>query len=145
MLVLISTGILSAQTMSPNPRSRARAYEESCISTLRTINVAQASYQGGDENKGFASTLRELGPAGVSFLDAVMASGKKDGYHFRLTPEREGANNPIKHYTITARPIRRLIEDQRSFFTDETHVIRFTTENRDATAADPPIEPESRK
>ena len=138
-------GTLAAGAQGADPGDRAKADETSCVATLRTINVAQASYQGGDETKGFARTLKELGPRRVAFIDAVMASGKKDGYRFQLTPGSDEANRSITHYTVTARPIRRLLKDQRSFFTDETHVIRFTTENRFATAADPLIDSASPK
>lgn len=138
-------GTLSAGAQRTDSQDRAKADEASCIATLRTINVAQATYQGGDETKGFARTLKELGPAGGAFIDAVMATGKKDGYRFRLTPVSKPANSPVTHYTITAMPIRRLVKDQRSFFNDETNVIRSTTKNRAATAADPPINPASTK
>ena len=106
---------------------------------MRTINVAEGTYWGGLESKGYAGTLKELGPQGESLIDEVMASGKKDGYRFRLTPEPNATSRPIKHYTITAHPIVRMSKDQRSFFTDETGVIRFTTENRNARITDPPI------
>ncbi len=124
---------------------RVRAYEEVCVSSLRVINVAQGSYWGGDSGKGYARTLKELGPAGVGFLEPVIASGTKDDYRFRLVPEHTGTNRSIMHYTITARPIKRLVKDQRSFFTDETGVIRFTTENRAATIADPPLDSAARQ
>jgi hypothetical protein len=138
VLLLTSVCGLRAQASGADPRQEARTDEQSCISVLRTINVAQGTYWGGDEGKGFASSLRQLGPAGDYLIDADIASGKKDDYRFRLIPEH---NHPIKHYTISARPIKRLVKDQRSFFTDETDVIRFTTENRAATGSDPPIDP----
>ncbi|MGA8366808.1 MAG: hypothetical protein WB716_05780 [Candidatus Acidiferrales bacterium] len=128
---------------------RVKAYEEWCVSSLRVINVAEVTYWGGDSAKGYARTLKELGPAGAGLINAATASGKieavvlaggKNGYRLRLIPERAGANHPIEHYTINARPIKRLVKDQRSFFTDETGVIRFTTENRAATIADPPLD-----
>jgi hypothetical protein len=133
---------------------RVNAYEEWCVSTLRVINVAEVTYWGGDSAKGYARTLKELGPAGAGLLNAVTASGEieavvlggeKNGYRYRLIPERTDSNRPIMHYTIIARPIKRLVKDQRSFFTDETGVIRFTTENRAATIADPPLDSAARQ
>jgi len=134
-------GVLSAHATDAGLREQTKAYEESCISTLRTINVAQITYSDWKKDKGFARKLAELGPAGERLIDEVMASGEKDGYRFRLTPEHKGTNRPVRRYTITARPIKRLIKDQRSFFTDETGVIRFTTVDRAATATDLPINP----
>jgi len=138
----------SAQTDQPTSTAiekQVEAYEEVCVSSLRVINVAEGTYWGGDSAKGYARTLKELGPAGVGFIDAVTASGEKDGYRFRLIPERTGASGPIEHYRITARPTKRLVKDQRSFFTDETGVIRFTTQNRAATVADPPLDAKPRQ
>jgi hypothetical protein len=48
--------------------------------------------------------------------------------------------NPVIKYTVSARPIKLLVKGQRSFFTDETGVIRSTSKNRKAMAADPPID-----
>ena len=126
------------QVSSPSVRDQVTADESSCVATLRVINVAQATYWGGDPAKGYASSLSELGPTGSGILDSVVASGKKGGYSFRLFPKT--GHRPIKRYIIIARPVKRLVKDQRSFFTDETSVIRFTTKNRSATAADPPLD-----
>ena len=136
----LSNAAQTRQATGPDPQERAKAYEESCILALRTINVAQGTYWGGDPAKGYARTLEELGPTGAGLFEAVLASGNKDGYRFRLNPERAGAGHLIKHNTVTARPIKRLVKNQRSFFTDETGVIRFTIENRAATAVDPPLD-----
>jgi hypothetical protein len=131
---------LSAQTMDQGLTNRIKSQETSCISTLRTINVAEGTYWGGVDSRGYAGSLKKLGPSGESLIDAVTASGKKDGYRFRLRPEHRVEHSPVRHYTITARPIIRLSNDQRSFFTDETGVIRFTAKNRDATIKDPAME-----
>jgi hypothetical protein len=120
-------------------RMRVDASEASCIGDLRAINVAQGAFMGGDSEKGYARTLDQLGPEGKGFIAETLASGKKDGYRFTLRPEARPANGPVMHYTLSARPLNRLISDQRSFFTDETNVIRYTKENRAATAKDPPI------
>jgi hypothetical protein len=117
---------------------RVKVSEAACIQNLRTINTAQSTYWGGDETKGFARTLRELGPAGAGLLEPAIASGKKGGYRYRLSAKTI-TDQPIKHYIVTATPIKRLAKHQRGFFTDETGVIRFTTENRVATRTDPPL------
>jgi hypothetical protein len=134
----------SKQSGGPSQQELAKTYEESCVLHLRTINTAQSTYWGGEPSKGYARTLRELGPAGAGLLEPVIASGKKDGYRYRLVAERATANQPARHYVVVARPIKRLVKSQRSFFTDETGVIRFTTENRAARGADPPLDSEAR-
>jgi len=119
---------------------QVEAYEKACILSLRTINTAQVTYRGGDETKGFARTLRELGPKGAGILEPIIANGKKDGYRFRLTPELTAPGSPVQRYTVIAQPLKRLVKNQRSFFTDESGVIRFTTENRSATSSDAALE-----
>ena len=115
-------------------------YEDACVLSLRAINGAQGQYWGGDETKGYARTLRELGPAGAGILERVIASGKKDGYRYRLVPERTAGTTPVRHYTVTATPIKWLSKNQRSFFTDESGIIRSTTQHRSATSADTPVD-----
>ncbi len=125
-----------AQKTDQSIKDRVKVEETSCVSTLRTINVAEGTYRGGVESRGYIGSLQKLGPSGEDLIDAVMASGQKDGCRFRLRPEPRIEHGRIKHYAITARPITRLSNDQRSFFTDETGVIRFTTKNREATLKD---------
>ena len=117
-----------------------QVYEDACVLSLRLINDAQGLYWGGDQDKGYARTLRELGPSGAALLEPVIASGKKDWYRYRLVPERATGTTPVKHYSITATPIKWLAKNQRSFFTDESGIIRSTNQHRSATSTDPPIE-----
>ena len=99
-------------------QTRSKAYEEACVSSLRTLNTAQVTYWGGDPEKGFARSLAQLGPKGEGIIEAVLASGKKDGYVFTLTPMPAEANgNVTKHYTInTLVPLKVLTEGPTQFF-----------------------------
>ncbi len=82
---------------TPNLEEQVRTEEAVCIVNLRTINAAQIAYQGGDETKGFARSLRELGPAGAGILEQGISAGMKSGYRFRLVPEPTAANQPPTH------------------------------------------------
>jgi hypothetical protein len=134
----------SWETQTAGPTSdvqpKAKAYEETCVGSLRTLNTAQATYWGGDPQKGYARSLKQLGPRGEGMIEPVLASGKKAGYRFILIPGTADSNGAIRHYTISARPLKVLVEGQRSFFTDESGVIRSTRENRAAKASDPAIQ-----
>lgn len=136
---LSRTALAQVADAQSDVQQKVKTYEESCIGNLRSINVAEGTYWGGDPKKGFARSLKELGPKGEGLIVRALAIGRKDGYHFSFTPVSAETGKPISRYTISARPIRRLVKDQRSFFTDETGVIRSTRENRAATAADPPV------
>jgi hypothetical protein len=141
VLGLGTTSSTRAQTAadSPDAARMTKAREESCITNLRAINMAQAQYNFGDTTKGFARSLKQLGPDGGGRLEAVLASGHKAGYIFRLTTEPKDARKPATHFQLSARPVKPAAKGQRSFYTDETGVIRSTSEARAAKATDPPI------
>jgi|HubBroStandDraft_6_1064221.scaffolds.fasta_scaffold02825_3 hypothetical protein len=117
-----------------------KTIEEVCVLNLRSINSAQGVYWGGDAKKGYARALQQLGPKGEGMLEAELASGRKSFYRFKLIPEPADSGKPVTHYVVLARPINRITKEQKSFYTDESGVIRFTTQNRTATIADPPID-----
>jgi hypothetical protein len=82
---------------SSDAQLRAKVCEESCVGSLRTLNTAQTTYWGGDAKKGFARSLKQLGPRGEDLIEQVLATGKKDGYQFVLTQAggRERSNKTL--------------------------------------------------
>ena len=112
-------------------------------STLRTLNTAIVTY---------ATTYPEIGyPASIAALsgegdgDPTLEHARlidpafmhepavRYGYEFRYTTIGPD------HYQITATP-QQFNEGSRSFFTDESCIIRSTTEGRPANVNDPPLE-----
>jgi hypothetical protein len=123
------------------PQAFAKAYEESWITNLRSLNMAQAIYRSEHVQKGFARKLEALGPKGAGHIEPVLASGKKSGYRITLAPGKADAHGVTEHYTISARPLKSIrVPGRRSFVTDETGIIRATADNRAATQSDPPIQ-----
>jgi type IV pilus assembly protein PilA len=144
-------------------RARLAANEASAVGSLRTIEVAAESYDSEYEN-GFPSSLEALGlepgeratcnHAGL--LDRSLASGRGIGYVFTYTPKYpDGSTVPVispkaaakgctsggaSGYTVTADPIRRGSTGQRSFYTDQTGIIRYSSNGEPATADSPPLE-----
>lgn len=132
--------------------------EVRAISDVRTIISAQAAWQ--NANGGYyegelsclASPARCLPdyPANApTFLDPPLASqAPKDGYvHAFVAGSRPKKIDPrvssrssVDTWTYTARPVERGRTGYRSFFTDQTGVIRATSEDRAANVNDPPIE-----
>jgi hypothetical protein len=135
-------GIAAAAIVVPNIFLQERAPNEaSSVGSLRTINVAQVYYAQTHPNKGFASSLAELGPEpGSAVIDPVLASGRKSGYVFVLTTASPNSHGRIIHYTVIARPQRYGKEGKHSFLTDESGVFHFTTEDRAPTAQDPELQ-----
>ena len=114
------------------------AYEASAVGSMRTLNTALVTYAATYPEIGFPATLGALGGDGGSasqagLIDPVLASGVKTGYKFEYA---SGGTT----YNIVARPVSSDVTAKRSFFTDESGVIRFTQENRIPTAEDPPLQ-----
>ena len=124
--------------------------ESSATSTLRSLNTAMVTYSSTYE-RGFPDSLGKLGPplAGqpdannADLVDPVMAgrgpggtsnSFTRNGYKFVFTP---GPGPRITTYVIHADPLERGVSGQRSFYTDETAVIRANA-TAPATASDQP-------
>jgi hypothetical protein len=114
-----------------------RHFGTRAVDSLMIINAAQAIYARAHPDKGFASSLAELGPSpGAELIDGVLASGKKSGYVYVLTAMPPDFSGRVTHYTLVVRP-EKYSSETANFFTDETGVERFTFENRVPTANDP--------
>jgi len=144
-------------------RARMAANETSSAGSLRTINTAAVVYATKFEN-GFPTNLEVLGEGTAAdstcdhaaLLDASLTSGRKSGYIFTYTPQfPDGATAPVispkaaakgctsggaSGYTVTADPIQRGTTGQRSFFTDQSGLIRVSNNGESATADSPPLQ-----
>jgi hypothetical protein len=131
-------GIAAAAIVIPNLFLQERVPNEaSAVGSLRTINVAQVDYIQTHPDKGFASSLFELGPeSGSALIDSVLANDRKSGYVFVLTSAPPDSHGRITHYTVTARPQKHGKEGKHSFLMDESGIMRFTTEDRAPTPQD---------
>lgn len=144
-------------------RARMAANEASAVGSLRTIDVAAIQYASGYEN-GFpsrfevfgygAKTVGDCNHAGL--LDRRLATGQKNGYIFTYTPQfPNDASGPVvspkaaakdctaggaSGFRVTADPIQRGTTGVRSFFTDQTGVIRVSDNGGSATADSPPLQ-----
>jgi hypothetical protein len=123
------------------------ANESSAVGGLRTLNTAIVSYQVSFPDQGTPSALSSLGSSGpdqhepsaehAMLVDPALGCNQstciKLGYLYqynRLSKEK---------YVITARPVKFDDSGTRSFFTDESGVIRATSEDREPTVKDPPL------
>lgn len=114
------------------------------LETLNQIASCAASYKKSHPGIGFPPDPRTLGPETEGCLDtvsanAVAATDTKAGYSFVYKATRK-KNNIWTGFTLAVRPLRYGKTGTRSFFTDEAAVVRFTKEDRPATASDPPVE-----
>ncbi|HTP90055.1 MAG TPA: hypothetical protein VMJ34_24080 [Bryobacteraceae bacterium] len=102
--------------------STAPANELSAILEIRAINTAEVNYYTGHDR--YATKLEDLG-------DEVKPV--HNGYRFTLAGTASG-------YTIHADPLKYPDTGRRSFFSDETTVIRQNKGDGPATAASPEVE-----
>ncbi len=127
---------------------RGLATQAAAVGAMRTINTQEINYASTYEGS-FSPSLTELGPpppgqsptaSAAGLIDDVLARGVKNAYRFTYTPGARDAKGLIVSYTLTARPLKYTSRTRPSYFTDESGVVRFTQEDRDATAQDPPLE-----
>ncbi len=118
--------------------------EASAVSSLRTINIACATYAG-SYNIGYPKALKNLGPgsavtqATAGLIDEALANGTKDGYTFTYRPGPPNSAGRIERYSVVARPLKYGTTGVASYSTDPTGVIRETREVREPTVNDPPV------
>ena len=132
VLFLIGSGFTEAVQSKSSPRIRN---EKFVIQTLRTITNAQYTFMAGHGHFGTFEELRNLG-----VIDSVLATGEKYSYRFTITIIG-GAPNQAAEFRISAVPQRYGKSGRRSFFIDETAVMRGADRTGEpATVDDPPIE-----
>jgi len=157
MIPLIVAAILIPHMI----RSPVAIHEASAMGSMRTINSAAYRYNSAYAN-GYPPSLEVMDGAGTGtpscdhaqLIDVQLAQGLKAGYVFtyvalsaqdRMPPARSlKAPSPgcsqagAQRYRLTADPIKRGTTGWRSFYTDESGVIRYGI-NNGATADSPPI------
>lgn len=75
----------------------------------------------------------------VTLASHEIENGYVFDYHGELLSKGSHGCEVAQRYEVTARPTVFGKTGRRSFLVDQTHVIRFTSENRSATASDPEI------
>jgi len=124
-------------------RSRMAANEASAVGSLHTYNTAMVTYSGACPDIGYPTSLESLGPGtkDCSHMDLVNAQlASQDpvsrGYRFIYTPHRDPGQIATR-YQIVATPVNPGATGVRQFFTDESGVIRFSTNGSANVESDP--------
>jgi type IV pilus assembly protein PilA len=163
-IVVIPFILIIAAIAIPNLlRAKIAANEASAVGSLRTIEVAAQTYDSEYEN-GFPSSLEALGsePGAkatcnhAGLLDQPLTDGRKYGYVFTYTPKYpDGSTEPVispkaaangctsggaSGFTIVADPVQRGSTGRRSFYADQTGVIRYSNDGEPATADSQPLQ-----
>jgi len=134
LLIVVAIILIIAAIAIPNLlRARIAANESSAVSSIRTINTAQISYQSAYPTVGYAATLAALGPSAVGacptpnstnacLIDyavstAVLAT-PKSGYYFAVSGGGQS-------YEVGGSPATFNQSGVRNFCSVEDGVVRF--------------------
>ena len=129
LVVVIIIAIIAAIAIPSLLASRRAANEASAISSLRTINSAQATFFATKgANKAYATSLTVLGPTDQKLIDGALAgatgtSTAKSGYVFKLTTDT-GATVPNGNFCAAADAATQDTSGTRSFGVANPGVIQ---------------------
>ena len=131
------------------PELRILYSEPSALGSVRTIVTSCVIYVSTYPERGFPARLvdmappaagTEAGPDAADLLDGALASGTKNGYRFKYVASDTDGDGTLDAFQVSARPVEYGKTGNRSFFTDESGVIRSTKEDRPANASNPPVQ-----
>jgi type IV pilus assembly protein PilA len=144
LLIVVAIILIIAAIAIPNLlRSKMAANEASAVASLRTYNTSIVAYQT-TYNTDPTTNFAQLGPAttpsasAADLVDSLLgATGSpvKSGYTFTYSAV---SATPVTQYTIIAVP-QSASTGQRKFFTDQSGVIRQTTDGSTPSVTSTPI------
>jgi prepilin-type N-terminal cleavage/methylation domain-containing protein len=131
MIVVAIIALLAAIAIPNLLRARLNANESAAIGALHTVSTAAQGYRAA--GAAFPANIAVLSGTTPPYVDSVLGAGSKQGYSFVLT----GSTNT---FTATARPSTFGTTGNRSFYVDESGIIRYTTANAAAGSTDTVLE-----
>ena len=148
LLIVVAIILIIAAIAIPNLlRSRISANEASAVGSVRTINTAEVSYNTTYPDIGYASVLSIMGGSGTPtstnamLLDSVLAGGSKSGYQFKISASTGTSGTAFLTYTQQSWPVNPNQTGIRSFYSDQTGVIRYNaTGNTSPAVTDLPLQ-----
>jgi type IV pilus assembly protein PilA len=152
LLIVVAIILIIAAIAIPNlMRARIAANESSAVSSLRTINTAQASFQSTYPLVGFSASLTALGPSASTgcttpastnacLIDwivsqATAAGSAKSGYYFKDTTGST-VGGIVLGYTLDGLPALISATGVRGFCSNEDAVIRYTAAGTAASGSE---------
>ena len=112
--------------------------ETAAIAAIKTIHQMEVQYQ--SQYGRYATSLAELGPpqsgnpspASADLIPGDLAQGVKQGYKFTLTGNQAG-------YVVNANPLNYPTDGSRTFYSDQSMVVRENFGPEPATASSPEL------
>ena len=137
LLIVIAIILIIITIALPRFSSAQRyAKETAALGAIRTIHTVQVQYY--SQYGKYATSLTELGPptsgasspAAAELIDSTLASGEKGGYKFTLSANGGG-------YVINAMPVAFGVSGSRTFYSDQSMVLRQNFGQEPATINSP--------
>jgi len=137
LLIVIAIILIIAAIAVPKMNSQIMAaHEMAAIRQIGTLHTVQTQYY--SQYGRYAASLTELGPpasgaaspAAADLIPKVLADGKNSGYTFTVTASTTG-------YSVTAVPDAFGSSGRRTFFSDQSLVIRQNWTQEPATVTSP--------
>jgi type IV pilus assembly protein PilA len=119
LVVLVIMGVIASIAIPRLHEAEMSGNESSAVSSLRSIVTAQVAYNITSGMGRYASDLSILSSAAL--IDSVLGSGAKEGYNYTCT--QSGS-----FFSVTAAPEIPGQTGRRSYFADQSGVIRFSNE-----------------
>jgi prepilin-type N-terminal cleavage/methylation domain-containing protein len=134
LIVVAILLIIGAIAVPKLNTARMQTQEMAAIRQINTIHTAQTQYM--SQFGRFATTLQELGPPasgqpgpnGADLIPGELAQGIKTGYQFILQGTQTG-------YVVNANPVTYNSTGRRTFYSDQTLVVRENWGQEPASAA----------
>jgi type IV pilus assembly protein PilA len=146
LLIVVAIILIIAAIAIPNLlRSKMAANEASAVASMRTLNTTIVEYSTTYSTD--PPSLSALGPSAsasstaADLVDNLLGADPaiKSGYSITYTPTAAVAPaTAVTQYTLVATPVSSST-GQRKFFTDQSGVIRQTTDGTPPTASSTPI------
>jgi type IV pilus assembly protein PilA len=137
--------ILAAIAIPNLLRAKIAANEASVVGALQSYKYALGAYAAECPKKGFPASLANLGSgrgcAGARLLDDSLGTEHptRFGYVFHYTPGTPDNLGQVTSFTLSAEPVKTRTTGVRSFFMDQSGVIRCASSGI-ADADSPPLE-----
>ena len=143
LLIVVAIILTIAAIAIPSlVRSRIAANEAAAVSSIRTLTTAEHAYAQAYPELGYTCTIGSLGPpagggaytsTASGVIDAVLASGAKQGYRLSLSNCSASSGTPNWNYSSGAVPLAPGSTGVRSFCSDASGIIWYAYDGTAAT------------
>ncbi len=133
MIVVVLITLIATIAIPSLVRSRHNANETAAIGSMHTLMTAMQSFHTSQTPTTYPADLAALHAEVPQYIDSVLATGSKQGYNFTY------ALVSSNEFTLTATPISAHLTGTRSFFIDQTGVLRVAPSGT-ADGSSPPLD-----